>query len=103
MSEPLSGQAIIDWKLVASAIGVFIATLVTTVWGWIQGRKKVEKGQTELPHLPDLNHLRDNTQSMRDLRDQLLLLSNVLERHIRSHGEFLNELKDLVERLDKEG
>lgn len=118
MSEPLPVAAAgIDWKLVGSAVGVFIATIVTTVWGWMQGRKKSEKASAQHPDnafqiagavLQDNTSLRDNTQATRELRDQILLLAHILERHVRVQDNLHDgltdvhrEIRELIRRLDK--
>jgi hypothetical protein len=111
MSEPLPPAAAeIDWKLVGSAVGVFLATIVTTVWGWVQGRKKSEKASATHPDnhfqiagavLQDNTSLRDNTQATRELRDQILLLVHVLERHVRVQDDIQESLEELVKRLDR--
>lgn len=111
MSQPLADATGIDWKLVGSAVGVFIATIVTTVWGWIQGRKKSEKASEYVSPTPDFHiagavlqdnmSLRENTQAARDLRDQMVLLIHVLERHVRVQDGIEEHLEELVKRLDK--
>jgi len=121
MSQPLSDAVGIDWKLVGSAVGVFIATIVTTVWGWMQGRKKSEKAAAQTPSdfqlagavLQDNTSLRDNTQAVRELRDQMLLLAHIMERHVRIQDDLMNDLRrydrvtvdlaELIKRLDKAG
>jgi cytosine/adenosine deaminase-related metal-dependent hydrolase len=111
MSDPLpAAQAVeIDWKLVGSAVGVFLATMVTTVWGWMQGRKKSEKNAaTEGAGihiagavLQDNSSLRDNTQAVRDLRDQVMMLVHVLEGKNKVEMELQDTLEDLIKRLDR--
>ncbi|MAS67367.1 MAG: hypothetical protein CMK82_11305 [Pseudomonadales bacterium] len=110
MSQPLPvAAAEIDWKLVASAVGVFIATIVTTVWGWFQGKKKSRENTPEPSTsyqiagavLQDNASLRDNTQAVRDLRDQIMLLRDTMERRCRAEDELADTLEDLVKRLDK--
>jgi len=109
MSQPLSpvDVAAIDWKLVASAAAVFIATAITTVWGWFQGRKKSEKTAAEPSFqvagavLQDNTSLRDNTQAVRDLRDQVFMLIHVLEGKNKTEMDLQDTLEDLIRRLDK--
>jgi len=111
MSDPLPAEAsTVDWTLVASAIGVFVATMVTTVWGWMQGRKKSSKTADESNSEPfhvagavlqDNTSLRDNTHAVKELRDQVLLLSHILERHVRIQDNLSNDIDDLMKRLDK--
>lgn len=108
MSQSLPAAAEIDWKLVASAAAVFIGTAVTTVWGWIQGRKKSEKAADPAPAiqiagavLQDNTSLRDNTQAVRDLRDQIMFLRDSIERRIRAEDDLQETLEDLVKRLDR--
>lgn len=99
----------IDWKLVASAAAVFIGTAVTTVWGWVQGRKKSEKandpGAVQIAGavLQDNTSLRENTQAVKDLRDQIMFLRDVMERRIRAEDDLQDTLEDLCKRLDKVG
>lgn len=109
MSQPLPDAAGVDWKLVASAGAVFIGTIVTTVWGWFQGRKKSERSAPD-PTAPfhvagavlqDNTSLRDNTHAVKDLRDQILLLTHILERHVKVQDELHDDLEDLIKRLDK--
>lgn len=110
MSDPLpAAAATVDWKLIGSAVGVFIATMVTTVWGWMQGRKKSEKSaeaqgsqfQIAGAVLQDNTSLRDNTQAVRDLRDQVFMLIHVLEGKNKVEMELQDTLEDLIRRLDK--
>lgn len=108
MSQSLPAAAEIDWKLVASAGAVFIGTIVTTVWGWFQGKKKSQAAPEQSAPiqiagavLQDNTSLRDNTQATRELRDQILLLVHVLERHVRVQDDIQESLEDLVKRLDR--
>lgn len=109
MSQPLADAAGIDWKLVGSAVGVFLATIVTTVWGWMQGRKKSERSTpsagTDFPFagavLQDNTSLRENTQATRELRDQMLLMAHILERHIRVQDDLHDDIEAIIKRLDK--
>lgn len=109
MSQPLSDAVAVDWKLVASAAAVFIGTVVTTVWGWFQGRKKSKESAVEPANsfqiagavLQDNSSLRENTQAVRDLRDQMLFLRDAIERRIRVEDELQDTLEDLIKRLDK--
>lgn len=107
MSQPLSDAAGIDWKLVGSAVGVFIATIVTTVWGWMQGRKKATNSQPEQgvqiagAVLQDNASLRDNTNAVRELRDQVFLLAHIMERHVGVQNDIHGELERLIKLLDK--
>lgn len=110
MSQPLADAAGIDWKLVGSAVGVFLATIVTTVWGWMQGRKKSERSSPQAPEasfqfagavLQDNTSLRENTQATRELRDQMLLMAHILERHIRVQDDLHDDIEAIIKRLDK--
>lgn len=111
MSASLPEAAVnIDWKLVASAGAVFVGTVVTTVWGWVQGRKKSEKSAaapTDSPLqiagavLQDNASLRENTQAVKDLRDQMMFLRDAVERRIRSEDELQESIDELCKRLDK--
>ena len=111
MSQSLPAATEIDWKLVASAGAVFIGTVVTTIWGWFQGRKKSqEKASATHPDnhfqiagavLQDNTSLRDNTQATRELRDQVFLLSHVMERHVGVQNDIHNELERLIRLLDR--
>lgn len=109
MSQPLPAAAEIDWKLVASAVAVFVGTIVTTIWGWFQGRKKSKESTPEPAAsyqiagavLQDNQSLRDNTQAVRDLRDQVFMLVHVLEGKTKLEMELQDTLEDLIKRLDK--
>ena len=108
MSQSLPAAAEIDWKLVASAGAVFFGTIVTTIWGWVQGRKKSqEKVEATLPApiaaavLQDNTSLRDNTMAVRELRDQIMLLRDTMERRCRAEDELSDQLHDLIRRLDR--
>lgn len=111
MSQSLPvAAAEIDWKLVASAGAVFVGTIVTTVWGWMQGRKKSQEKVDAAPPVPlaaavlqDNASLRDNTMAVRELRDQVFLLSHVMERHVGVQNDIHNELERLIRLLDKAG
>ncbi len=107
MSQSLPAATEIDWKLVASAGAVFIGTVVTTIWGWFQGRKKSQEKSEAAPLpiaaavLQDNASLRDNTHAVRDLRDQIMFLRDAIERRIRVEDELQDTLEDLVKRLDR--
>lgn len=111
MSQPLPAALEVDWKLVASAAAVFVGTIVTTVWGWFQGRKKSEKNAVESTPavqiagavLQDNTSLRENTQAVRDLRDQVMFLRDTMERRCRAEDELSDQLNDLIKRLDRAG
>jgi hypothetical protein len=112
MSDPLPGASAageLDWKLVAAAAATFLATMLTTVWGWIQGRKKSTKAaepqgpqyQVAAAVLQDNLSLRENTTATRDLRDQIVLLIHTLDRHVKVQDDMQDSLDDLIKRLDK--
>lgn len=112
MSDPLPAASVtadLDWKLVAAALATFFATMVTTIWGWFQGRKKSAKAVAEAPApfqvagavLQDNMSLRDNTNAIRDLRDQIVLLIHTLDRTVKGQDELQDELQALIKRLDK--
>ena len=111
MSQPLPAALEVDWKLVASAAAVFVGTIVTTVWGWFQGRKKSEKNAVEPTPgvqiagavLQDNTSLRENTHAVRDLRDQIMFLRDTIERRNRTDDELNDTIEELLKRLDKAG
>lgn len=104
--SPVTTTVEIDWKLIGSAVGVFIATMVTTVWGWMQGRKKAKEPASEVPFqvagavLQDNTSLRENTQAVKDLRDQILFLRDAVEKRTKSEDELNDTIEDLIKRLD---
>jgi hypothetical protein len=111
MSQSLPAATEIDWKLVASAAAVFIGTVVTTVWGWFQGKKKSKESAPETASpfqlagavLQDNASLRDNTMAVRELRDQIFLLTHVLERRAGLENDLHGELEKLIRLLDRTG
>lgn len=112
MSQPLpAAVAEIDWKLVASAVAVFLGTVITTVWGWFQGRKKSQESKSEAGSavqiagavLQDNTSLRENTQAVKDLRDQVMFLRDTIERRNRTDDELNDTIEELLKRLDRAG
>lgn len=98
----------VDWKLVASAMAVFVATGITTVWGWMQGRRRTRETVSPSAEfhvsgavIQDNTSLRDNTAATRELRDQMLLLVHVLERHVKVQDDMQDTLDSLMRRLDR--
>lgn len=109
MSPPSPDVSTVDWKLVGSAVGVLIATIITTVWGWYQGRKKSRVGAAEPAFqiagavLQDNTSLRDNTHAVRELRDQIFLLNHTIERQVKVQDDLSDDIEKLLRRLDKIG
>ena len=104
----------IDWKVFASAVAVFVATTVTTIWGWLQGRKKAEESNSHIRApgtdiqvvgavLQDNLSLRENTAATIALRDQVMLLVHLMERRIGLESELVDELKEVRDMLRKLG
>ncbi len=118
-SEIVSQAASVDWNLVAAAAATFLGTLVVTMWGWFQGKKKLaarlESGhpigselQVTGAVLLDNQTIRESTLVSREVRDQLLLNSQALHAHCKSldsntHSidDVLQELKDIRRSIDK--
>lgn len=110
-SQVASEVSAIDWHVVGSAVGVGIAAVVTGVWGWLRGEGKAKKKHeghikaegTDLQVagavLQDNQSLRENTQAVRDLRDQVMLLIHTEERKTRVEEELVNVLEDVKELL----
>lgn len=112
MSSPTQAAAeavgTIDWKVVAAAVATFLATFVTIVWGWVQGRKKVEaqikpKEGADVPLVAgmvmDNLTVRESTMVSKEVRDQLLILNHALMSHTRNLEEVAGLLEDLVKEL----
>lgn len=110
MSQSLPVAAEIDWKLVASAAAVFIGTVVTTICGFFQGRKK-SRDNSPAPEtvqiagavLQDNQALRENTMAVRELRDQVFLLGHILERRIGVENDLHSKVSNLIKLLDNTG
>lgn len=115
MSHPLSAvtevSSHLDWTIIASAIGIGLATFITTFWGWFTGKERAE--QKRVAHLKsegsgfmiagatiqDNQSLHENTQSNRDLRDQIMMLIHCTERHTKATEEQINTLEDVLAEL----
>lgn len=83
----------------------------------MQGRKKADKASAATPEsafqitgavLQDNSSLRDNTHAVRELRDQILILVHILERHVKTQDDLNDgledvhrEIRELIRRLDK--
>ncbi len=115
MSPPsdVAGEVLgIDWKIVASAFAVFVGTLVTSIWGWMQGQKKASnvldnpnshQMQVVGAVLQDNQSLRENTNALIALRDQIVILNHSLPKYMESHDSTQEEIDKLLRRLDKVG
>ena len=110
VSQAAAASSSVDWGTVASASAVFVATAITTIWGWVQGRKKFEeklkpKEGADVPvaagMIMDNQTVRDSTMVNREVRDQLLLLNHSLQGHTRNLEEVAGLLEDLVDELKK--
>lgn len=112
VSDVAKTAASVDWTVVATGTAVFIGTIITTIWGWVQGKKKVEQtlqSGTPLPSavLQDNQSLREATLVQREVRDQLLLVCHALtalckatEDNTSSSDDILSELKSLRRTLE---
>lgn len=117
-SEVVSHAMSVDWNLVAAAAATFLGTLVVTVWGWFQGKKKLAaKLEGHLPPndmqvtgavLLDNQTLREATAVSRELRDRLIIHGEAIHSHCKatvdntnSLDEILAELKALRRGVDK--
>ena len=97
----------IDWGVVATAAATFIGTMITIIWGWINGHKKLESHlrpegsdvQIAGAVLQDNTSLRENSQSNRDLRDQVLILVHASERQTQSLDDLTNVVQELLAEL----
>lgn len=108
VSAAASNAVPIDWGTVALASATFIATLITTVWGWLQGRKKFnehlkpKEGQ-DVPLaagvIMDNQSIRESTMVQREVRDQLLILNHSLMQYNRNQEEIAGLIEDLVKEL----
>jgi hypothetical protein len=113
-SEVASTAVQLDWKLIAAAAATFVATLIITILGWWNGRKKVaakiEDSGTTVTGAILLDNLtiREATAVNREVRDRLLihceaLHSNTktLEHHVGSMDDILEELKAIRKILER--
>lgn len=118
MSTPsalASHASSVDWNLVAAAGATFLGTLVVTVWGWFQGKKKLSArleshvdGNVAGAVLLDNQTLREATLINREVRDQLLLHTQALNASCKATvdntgclDDILHELKELRRSIDK--
>lgn len=114
-SEIVNHVATVDWNLVAAAVATFLGTLVVTIWGWFQGKKKLAS-RLEAASSPEVTGmvlldnqtLREATLVNREVRDQLLLHSQALNASSKATQEntacmddVLEELKNIRRSIDK--
>jgi hypothetical protein len=117
-SQVVAEAGTIDWKVVAGGIGVFVATIVTSILGWMQGKKKVENttagisptGQVQSAVLMETVPLRENTAAVSAVRDQLFLnhhaqgnLCKAIEDNTSAMDDVLIELKSIRRALENRG
>jgi hypothetical protein len=103
----------IDWHTVGSAVGVGLVAVITGMYGWFKGEGKSKRKheghikaegsdiQVAGAVLQDNQSLRENTDSNRALRDQVMLLIHVLERNGRTQEEMVNALEDAVTEIKR--
>ena len=115
--EPVKQAATLDWNLVAAAAATFIGTLIATIWGWVQGKKKLHQklegiGEASVTGVAVMDNqtLRELTLVNREVRDQLLLHchalnanSKAMEDNTSSADDILDELKRLRRDLKEKG
>lgn len=119
VSEAAKTAASVDWTVVATGSAVFIGTVITTIWGWVQGKKKVEQtlstspalqGQVPSVIVQDNSTLREQTLVQQAVRDQLLLTNHALtamckatEDNTSAMDDVLTELKAIRRSLETRG
>lgn len=113
LPQVASDALVVDWKIVASAIATGLGTLIITIWGWMKGQQKARQAhsdgalrtgdpdiQVTGAVLQDNTSLKENTQAQRELRDQLMLLRDTMERDIRSRNEQSQNMDDLMSAIN---
>jgi len=108
-SELVSHAATVDWNLVAAAAATFIGTLVVTVWGWFQGKKKLAArlqsgypspdGQITGAVLLDNQTIREATIVNRELRDRLIIHGETLSSNCKAIVDNTHSLDEVLEEL----
>lgn len=115
VSTAVSTASSLDWNVAAAAAAVFMGTLLTTVYGWFRGKKKldVRLGGDDAPAVTsvvvqDNQTLREMTLVNREVRDQLLLtnhaisnLCKAIEGNSGAMEDILHELKVILRRIDE--
>lgn len=97
----------VDWDIVAAAAATFFGTLVITIWGWFQGKKKVNSHLSEgSPQITgfaiqDNQTLRESTIINREIRDHLLLHHHALIQSCRIMEEKIRVMEELLEELKR--
>lgn len=110
MSQALPAAASvssIDWTVVATGAAIFVSTVITTVWGWTQAKKKVESqispDNVSSPPIgaiiQDSKTVHEATIASRELRDQLLLLNHHLPDHLRALEDNTKAIEAIVDDL----
>jgi hypothetical protein len=101
----------VDWSVVAGAVAVFCGTVVTTIWGWIQGKKKIDQhfktnpgspegtGQVTGAILMDNLTIRESTLVNREVRDQLILQHHCLSDLRQAMIDNTRAMDDLLQEL----
>jgi hypothetical protein len=97
----------IDWNIVAAAVATFCGTMIVTIWGWFQGKKKVSNHISEGNYqvtgfaIQDNQTLREATIINREIRDQLLLQNHALTQSCRIMEEKTRVMEELLEELKR--
>lgn len=99
----------VDWNLAAAAAATFFGTLVVTVWGWFQGKKKIAaRLEGHQPGhemtvagavLLDNQTLREATAVNRELRDRLLVHIEALHSICRATTDNTNTMDEVLQEL----
>lgn len=106
-SEVANAAALYDWRILAAAAATFVATLVTIVCGWFQGRKKLNEklgsaeGQVTSAVLIDNQTIREATAVNREVRDRLLVHCEALHANTKLLTDIAETLDEAVEELKK--
>lgn len=103
----VSTAAGLDWNIVAAAVATFVGTLIVTIFGWYKGRERIQRrlstpeiggnGMLAGAVLQDNQSLRDATVASRELRDQMLLTHEALDRHSECLRDNSRHVSELVE------
>lgn len=98
----------LDFKLIATALAVFVGTLITTIWGWYSAKKKVTESFTSDGKMPttvtgailmDNMTIHESTTVNREVRDQLLVLNHTLNRMCRAIEDNTESLDELLKKI----
>lgn len=99
----------VDWNVVAAAIAVFCGTLITTVWGWLTGKKKIRDhlrmDSLDIPItgavIQDNQSLRESTLINKEVRDQLLIHHHDLQSSCKATDDNTRVLEEVLDELSR--